>query len=100
MMRFAVDAEGDWRMNDLISRQALLAEYDRIHIGEPGRARKMIEDAPTVQPNTAMWLLDGTVHGEVMHRCSKCGGQERVPLVMGLPSWKFCPNCGAEMGGK
>lgn len=37
-------------MDDLISRQALLAEYDRLHVGEPGRARKMIEDAPTAQP--------------------------------------------------
>ena len=33
-------------MNDLISRKALLAEYDRVHIGEPGKARKLIEDAP------------------------------------------------------
>ena len=33
-------------MNDLISRKALLAEYDRAHIGEPGKARKLIEDAP------------------------------------------------------
>lgn len=24
-----------------------IAEYDRLHVGEPGRARKMIEDAPT-----------------------------------------------------
>ena len=35
-------------MNDLISRKALLAEYDRVHIGEPGKARKLIADAPTV----------------------------------------------------
>ena len=39
-------------MKDLIDRQALLAEYDRLHVGEPGRARKMIEDAPSVQPET------------------------------------------------
>ena len=32
--------------NDLISRQALLAEYDRVHIGPPGGARKLIEEAP------------------------------------------------------
>lgn len=37
-------------MDDLISRQALLEEYDRLHVGEPGRARKMIEDAPSAQP--------------------------------------------------
>lgn len=35
--------------DDLISKQALLAEYDRLHVGEPGKARKMIEDAPSAQ---------------------------------------------------
>ena len=35
-------------MNDLISRKALLAEYDRLHIGEPGQARTLIADAPSV----------------------------------------------------
>ena len=33
---------------DVIDRKALIAEYDRVHIGEPGMARKLIEDAPTV----------------------------------------------------
>ena len=32
----------------LIDADALLAEYDRYHKGEPGKARKLIEDAPTV----------------------------------------------------
>lgn len=36
-------------MKDLIDRQALFEEYDRLHVGEPGKARKMIEDAPSVQ---------------------------------------------------
>lgn len=35
-------------MNDLISRSALLARYDRIHVGAPGAARKLIEEAPAV----------------------------------------------------
>ena len=34
--------------SDLISRDALLAEYDRVHVGEPGRARKLIAEAPAV----------------------------------------------------
>lgn len=57
-------------MGDLISRRALLAEYDRLHVGEPGRARKMIEDAPSVQPEIIHckdckyyipydWMFDG-----------------------------------------
>ena len=32
----------------LIDADALLAEYDRQHEGGPGKARKLIEDAPTV----------------------------------------------------
>lgn len=35
-------------MVDLISRAALLAEYDKHHVGAPGKARKLIEEAPAV----------------------------------------------------
>lgn len=35
-------------MARLIDADALLAEYDRQHEGKPGKARKMIEDAPNV----------------------------------------------------
>lgn len=35
-------------MAEYIEREALLAEYDRKHEGEPGKARKLIADAPTV----------------------------------------------------
>lgn len=34
----------------LIIKEALLAEYDQLHVEEPGRARKMIEDVPPAQP--------------------------------------------------
>ena len=36
------------RMARLIDADDLLAEYDRQHEGEPGKARKLIEDAPTI----------------------------------------------------
>jgi hypothetical protein len=39
-------------MNDLISRSALLAEYDRVHVGPPGGARKLIAEAPAVN----LWI--------------------------------------------
>lgn len=32
---------------EYIERNALIAEYDRVHIGPPGGARKLMEDAPT-----------------------------------------------------
>lgn len=80
-------------MDDLISRQALLAEYDRLHVGEPGMARKMIKDAPSAQPErkTGKWIrvIDG-------FECSNCEclvEEEREPL------YDFCPSCGADMRG-
>lgn len=36
--------------NDLISRSELLAAYDRVHVGPPGRARKLIEEAMAFSP--------------------------------------------------
>ena len=32
-----------------IDGDALLAEYDRVHEGPPGRARKLIEQAPAIE---------------------------------------------------
>lgn len=57
-------------MNDLISRKALIAEYDRVHIGPPGGARKLMEDAPAVNPlpckiGDTVWTTKnywGTIH--------------------------------------
>ena len=34
--------------SDLISRSAVLAEYDRVHVGKPGGARKLIAEAQAV----------------------------------------------------
>ena len=41
----------------LVDADALLAEYDRQHEGEPGKARKLIEDAPTVNAVPVSELL-------------------------------------------
>ena len=41
----------------LIDANALLAEYDRQHEGEPGKARKLIEDAPNVSAVPVSELL-------------------------------------------
>lgn len=44
----------------LINREALLAEYDRVHVGPPGGARKLIEEAPEVKPKVVAEIkIDG-----------------------------------------
>lgn len=35
-------------MKELIDRKDLIAEYDRVHVGPPGGARKLMEEAKTV----------------------------------------------------
>ena len=77
--------------NDLISRKALLTEYDRQHIGPPGGARKLIEDAPTVDAVEV-------VHGRWRFRknwgffvCSECSYESSNYS-------NYCPNCGAKNG--
>ena len=62
--------------NDLISRNALLAEYDRVHIGEPGNARKLIEQAPTIDAVEVVrckdckhWLKDVAGCTDFVGRC-------------------------------
>ena len=41
-------------MMSLINREALIAEYDRVHVGEPGAARKLMVDAPAVDADEEM----------------------------------------------
>lgn len=83
--------------DDLISRKALIAEYDRVHIGPPGGARKLMEDAPTVDAVPVVhgrWIDNVDEKGMLRNAwrsCSACGGL----------NWSkkpnYCPQCGAKM---
>lgn len=81
-------------MNDLISRKALLAEYDRVHIGEPGKARKLMEDAPTVDAVEVVHATWENVHNE-KGCCSNCN---RLDSIDNLAT--HCRYCGAKMDGE
>lgn len=80
----------------LINREALLAEYDRVHVGEPGKARKLIEDAPTVEPERmrAKWIATTSLQeGQITwrdYKCSNCSHHREKPM-------NFCEVCGAIM---
>ena len=52
--------------DDLISRSALLAAYDSVHVGQLGGDRKLIEDAPAVDigPMWADLEYEDPVDGE------------------------------------
>ena len=60
-------------MQRLIDANALIEEYDRIHIGKPGRARKLIEEAPTID---AVEII----------RCKNC----KYHKDTSIPEYKHC----------
>lgn len=74
-------------MDDLISRSALLAEYDRVHIGIPGKARKLIEDAPSARRKGRIIIRSNMLDGEDCY-CSEC---DHWGL---MPDYEFCTYCG------
>ena len=65
--------------SDLISRSALLAEYDSVHIGEPGGARKLIAEAPAVDAVEVV-------------RCKDCKfwHTDWIPRSCERKPWRYC----------
>lgn len=90
-------------MDEYISREWLLNEYDKRHKGPPGGARAMIEEAPAadVRPVVpAKWIAIDIYRGMGNYKCSACNQECYVPECMGEPMYIYCPNCGTKMGGQ
>ena len=51
---------------DLVSRKYLLAEYDKQHIGPPGGARKIIEEAPSILPTQMSGTSDAVSRNAII----------------------------------
>lgn len=71
-MTFAVEQKGE--PMSLIDREALIAEYDRVHVGAPGGARKLMVDAPEVRPDDAALhesCTDCPLYDHDKHRCPR-----------------------------
>ena len=57
--------------SDLISRKVLLEEYDRVHVGEPGGARKLIAEAPAVNAVEVVRCFECVNRGDP-DKCPMC----------------------------
>lgn len=81
-------------MAEYIERAALLAEYDQVHIGPPGGARKLIEEAPpadVVPVVHGRWTFYSSYgEDEYEYECSVCNEWANQ-------RYTYCPNCGAHM---
>ena len=73
----------------MIDADVLLKEYDRVHVGPPGGARKLIEDAPTVGETTR------PVFNGRFWECEECGHEYSDILV--VKKYSYCPWCGRRI---
>ena len=89
---------------ELIYREDLIAEYDRVHKGPAGGARKLMVDAPAVdavEVKHGEWInKTKIINGLVDYRydCSSCGEIFWKSGAL-IDDFNYCPNCGAKMGG-
>lgn len=92
-------------MDDYISRRELLVRYDAEHKGAPGRARKLIEQAPAADVAPVVhgkWIINEYEY----FTCSVCGNgyyngaqstaQAKSFLKCGFAD-NYCGYCGAKM---
>lgn len=79
-------------MARLIDADDLLAEYDRQHEGEPGKARNLIEDAPTIDRPTRSQFKRMAVqlgYEKVVH-CKDCRLGDPDLSLKGSEQEVFC----------
>lgn len=80
-----IDGHIDDVRGDLISRSALIAEYDRVHIGAPGGARKLMKNAPAVDAVEVVRCKDckywSGYGGYCKHFGSPLGGTVHYPRM-------------------
>lgn len=69
----------------LIDRDALLTAYDEQHEGKPGKARKLIEDAPE-----AVVRCKDCKHRDPEDKKCDCGNLHHAGTIFPVPDNYFC----------
>ena len=96
-------------MAEYIDREALIAEFKRLKLGENGLIEKVFADgvyavierfpaadvAPVVHGH---WVNHKKLHGFVY--CSACKDVYLDKEWLRDGKWGYCPNCGAKMDGE
>lgn len=74
-------------MDDLISKKSLLSDYDKKHKGPAGRARKLIEDAPSIPAVPLEPLCEWLAKNACYDQLEDNGMRSRFSLL--AEQWKF-----------
>ena len=81
----------------LIDADHLLERVDKARTDRYGRLDAdigaFIDKEPTIEPKRGRWKVAKNKGATRYYVCSECDG-------VGDTTMKFCPNCGARMGGE
>lgn len=103
-------------MDDYISRQAAISlpvlpkehrEYQTFNLDDAYEngwtdALECVEKIPPadVRPvRRGQWKPFDLTYGRSIYSCTSCREASEVPVMMGIPIYRYCPNCGADMTG-
>lgn len=95
---------------EYIDREALIAEFDRLGLGEHSLVERVFSDrvrtiiagipATDVAPVVHGRWINAPLCGNAICRCSVCGYMVNVHAnLSGRIMQKFCTSCGAKMDG-
>ena len=90
----------------------LIAEYDRVHVGPAGGARKLMVEAPIAdvvpraveagysKQSEGEWLVEKFKNGDMFINCSVCKSIIDCNYTnIDENEFDYCPYCGARMRG-
>lgn len=90
-------------MSEYIDRDAALSEVEQREILMVGDKRISVDAIKSFIKNRPVVDVMPVVHGQWkwdtqdIYCCTNCNEKVHVKEIMGLPDWKYCPNCGAKM---
>ena len=93
-------------MAEYIERAAI--KYEQWAVGPLNQPlmvvrKKTIDSIPAADVAPVVhgrWVRGKLKNGEILHKCSACKDDYRVPTCVGKPIYNYCPNCGAKMDGE
>lgn len=89
-------------MTGYIEREAFLDAIERgkKHQQDADDIAEMLQNFPVADVRPAVrgkWKPRDLTWGRSYYYCSACEETVDMPTAMGIPMFRYCPNCGADM---
>ena len=75
-----------------------LTDVDMEHTNSVTFNTKHGKEVVFIKVKHGRWIIPNECKTTEQYRCSVCGSNVHVPECMGEPTFRYCPDCGAQMG--